>query len=774
MIITINELIRIILTGLSALATLTLGGVVFMKSRNPQIKTAFSLFTLGLASWQIVVLILITPVLTSIISSPISPGLTDVTRGIRLTYFPTILFLLSFVYLGYNYPTTHKPYRLLPHWILALFIGAVIPTRFFLIQVVVDSHGTVISHGNTGQRIVMIIFLYWFALGCFNFYQKYQIASYQEKLKIKYFILGMLLTITFVLFCDLILPVFNEFSLAAYGPIGANFVVASTAYAILKHRVMDIDLVIKKSTYFLLLFLAVTLPYLIISHLISAHFPVSGSAHIAFSALFWMLFILFIDAIKRTLLKLTDKIFFMADYDYNTALNAITRAIQAATDYHSLVCLLDTALYPVIKNTSTALLTPTDQADQLRFLPADPHRGERIISLPPDLLWQLSPTNKPCILYEEISLGQRHSPSVVDLSLRDLLDATQSRILVSGLFDHQLTTFIALGTKKSGQNFKEKDINLLTTVSAQVTLVVAKLQEIEEKSRIRMEKELQEKYAAQLASTNELLQLKNTQLAAAYEQIKNQEAALISQEKLAILGDITASVAHEISTPLLSLTLGLEKLISYDINLRQAMGAPQSKAKIMNNPAFQRSHNGFEKTAQLLEKALDQIRNQVTNMKSFIKFQKSSDTVNLNTELETILNIMNVKLLSEMAVSRDLAPDLPVLSGDGAMLNQALMALIKNAADFHKPGQRGHLRIRTHYDLQNLYLEIADDGIGISPENQHKLFKEKFTTKPGGTGLGLSIAQEIVNALGGEIAIDSEPGQGTQIILTFALSPKNQ
>lgn len=744
-------------TMLSALANITFGFLVVTRSRSRHVKLAFALMAFGFSTWELAAAWLSAFGLSAAV--------------LRQTYTYSVFWSFGILYLSHYFPDPYKPRRLRYYAVAAPFILMMTLTPLLI------PHASGMLNRNPSLQpgpllpVVGSFFLIALVQSIYNFRQQYIHASPAGRQKIKYFMVTLGLSFAWIVLVDLIINnVFNDWRLAFSGPISMTITLGVATYAILKYRMFDIDLVVKKSTYFLLLFLAVTLPYLVLSHLITARFPAAGVAHIAFSALFWMLFILFIDGIKQILLSLTDKIFFMADYDYDKTLNAISRSLQGVTDFTGLIKALDHGLRPSLKMIHCGLILIDPRTDTLQYyalqssapqLPA--HQG---------LMDMVAASDKNTLFYDEITARFRTQKQPQDKAILDVMDALQARLLVAALHQEQMTVVIALGHKKSGENYKEKDINLLFTLASQISLIVARLHEIEEKSRIRMEKELQEKYAAQLEASNALLQSKNDQLAATYDQIKKQEAALISQEKLAILGDITASVAHEISTPLLSLTLGLNKLITYTTHLRKIFELPSAEIDIKSNPVFQGSHEGFDNTSTRLEQALEQIRHQVNTMKSFIKFQKTSDTFNLNDEIITTLQIMNYKLLSEMSITKTLDPTLPDLKGDGAALNQALMALFKNAADFRKPDQRGHLWIKTYRQNESVYLEIRDDGRGIDPHHQAKLFHEKFSTKPGGTGLGLTVCQEIISAMNGSIMIESSPGIGTTARIIFPVIPE--
>lgn len=132
--------------------------------------------------------------------------------------------------------------------------------------------------------------------------------------------------------------------------------------------------------------------------------------------------------------------------------------------------------------------------------------------------------------------------------------------------------------------------------------------------------------------------------------------------------------------------------------------------------------------------------------------------VDVHEGLESTLTIMGYKL-KDVTVIRDYAPDLPRITAYGSRLNQVWTNLVDNAVD--AMGGRGQLQMRTWREEDSLVVEIADDGPGIPPEIQQRIYEPFFTTKDvgRGTGLGLDTVYRIVTQEHrGEIRLQSEPG----------------
>ena len=126
--------------------------------------------------------------------------------------------------------------------------------------------------------------------------------------------------------------------------------------------------------------------------------------------------------------------------------------------------------------------------------------------------------------------------------------------------------------------------------------------------------------------------------------------------------------------------------------------------------------------------------------------------------LENTLVILRHKIKASIRVARDYAADLPRIEAYGSELNQVWTNIIDNAVGAMQ-GQ-GELILRTYVRKNEVVVEIGDNGPGIPPEVQPRIFEPFYTTKPPGvgTGLGLHITYNIVNRHHGQIRVTSRPG----------------
>jgi len=230
--------------------------------------------------------------------------------------------------------------------------------------------------------------------------------------------------------------------------------------------------------------------------------------------------------------------------------------------------------------------------------------------------------------------------------------------------------------------------------------------------------------------------------------VKELEKRIIHAEKLAGLGQLAASVAHEINNPMTAVVTYADAMLQ-----RAQLQAGAANAGDM------------EKLRKILESG-QRILRFTRDLVTYARPAKDKpERVQLNALVDTALGYCeHVVKQAQVEVTRDYA-EVPAISAVRANLIQVFVNLITNACHAMKPG--GRLSLRMRQEGQEVAVWVRDTGSGIDPRNLQRIFEPFFTTKPEGkgTGLGLSIVQGIVEKHGGRLKVESEPGQGT----TFAV-----
>lgn len=224
---------------------------------------------------------------------------------------------------------------------------------------------------------------------------------------------------------------------------------------------------------------------------------------------------------------------------------------------------------------------------------------------------------------------------------------------------------------------------------------------------------------------------------------------LIHSEKLAALGRFSSGIAHEIRNPLANIS---------------ALAQLLEKSKIED-----------EKMKKHLKYIL--VNSDIANkiIKDLLNFASPEDLVYddfpASELLENTMNSIEARCIDkQIALSKDIPDELPVLHADKVKLENAMLNFISNAIDAIEGG--GNITVKAREDKINhqVIIDIIDSGKGIPPENLDKIFEPFFTTKETGTGLGLGLAYQYIKSHNGILNIASYPGKGTHVEIKLPVS----
>ncbi len=231
-----------------------------------------------------------------------------------------------------------------------------------------------------------------------------------------------------------------------------------------------------------------------------------------------------------------------------------------------------------------------------------------------------------------------------------------------------------------------------------------------------------------------------------------QERVLRSQ-KLATLGELSATINHEIRNPLTCLMSDSEALIEM---LAQIGGADEAR-----------------ELARDIREAAKRIMTIATEVRGFSYMGQSSDAAaRFGEVVRSVLALAGprVRAHCDIVMSDTAAPPVAV---DVGHLSQALLNVVVNAAQaLEESGRRGTLSFVEGSDGSRAWLRVTDDGPGISPEIQARLFREYVTTKERGqgTGFGVRVSAELLQRAGGSLSVESELGKGTTFTISLPLA----
>lgn len=257
------------------------------------------------------------------------------------------------------------------------------------------------------------------------------------------------------------------------------------------------------------------------------------------------------------------------------------------------------------------------------------------------------------------------------------------------------------------------------------------------------------------------------QLEKANRELKEAQAQLVQSAKMASLGQLVAGIAHEINNPL-----------AFVMNHHGTVEGLLNELSPAIEPALaQPLHGKWRKAGQRLREirqGLERIEDLVRKLRTFSRLDEGElKHVKIEESIESVLTLLRHRMEKRIAVNRRYG-DIKVLSCYPGPLNQVLMNLVSNAIDAIEG--KGEITITTGKDGSMCFISIADDGTGMPPAVQERIFEPFYTTKAvgQGTGLGLSISYGIMRRHGGFIEVRSEERKGTEMVLKIPLSTADE
>ena len=304
-------------------------------------------------------------------------------------------------------------------------------------------------------------------------------------------------------------------------------------------------------------------------------------------------------------------------------------------------------------------------------------------------------------------------------SERDILESLSCRLCVPLISRNDLVGLLILGPKRLNPRFVDNDIEFISVLADQLTVA------IENAMLYESQKEM-------------------------YAELKRTQQKLIRTEKLAALGQLSASLAHEINNP-----LGIIK--NYLLIASDNLGEADPNLENLNAVKGE-----VDRIARIVKSLLDFSRPEKSTMK----------VLDVALTLKQTVSLIDKEFLSRnIRIKTELVSNLPTVLGSEDQLKQVFLNLLVNAKDSMPGG--GEICITVRSTRQAVQLEFSDTGCGIPEENVPQIFEPFFTTKEGGkgTGLGLWICSGIMERHGGDIQLKRKE-KGASFVLSLPRASK--
>jgi signal transduction histidine kinase len=405
------------------------------------------------------------------------------------------------------------------------------------------------------------------------------------------------------------------------------------------------------------------------------------------------------------------RLMFRRRHGVRDALVALSRELAGQLDARALAATLTSGLVAKVPVTHASLHVHDGVADAwpaLAHARSDGGEAAEIAPAPSVVAW-LRMTGRPLAVEETGVMGV--APAL-ETALGEL-ERVRVALLVPVLLETQPAAIIVVGEKLSGEVFDPEEIELLEALAGQTAIALRN-------ARL---------YGA---------------LGARLDELQRTQAQLVQSAKLAAIGELAASVAHEINNPL-TVVSGLSQLMQQTVEPESHTGHRLSTIV-----------GETQRAARIVRDLLDFSRRR----------EPQRERMCLHDAIQRALDLLEVRLKRRVEVQRVFDAALPSTIGDRDQLTQVFVNLVGNAVDAMPQG--GTLTVHTKVQEADgggaaIVASVSDTGGGIRPEVLDHIFEPFFTTKPEGqgTGLGLSVSHGIVHAHGGTIDVESQLGRGT-------------
>jgi PAS domain S-box-containing protein len=794
-----------------------LGLLVYLKSSNHSVKMNFAQICLAVIFWTIPLL------LTGFFKDPPTIKILRNLAFIAPSFIPPLIMQFSFIF-----PKKKEVPGLVN---FLLFLPAVIFLIIALFGQIVATarlapNGTVLSlsYHRYNQRLFLIYFVAFSLLAFREILKNYRFSKGLEKMQLRYVFGGLLLAVVGAATTNLILPTLGEFVLINTGPFFSLFFLTAFAYAIVKHQLMDIKIIIRRGLVYSAATITVVFLYLILILVFEKVFTSLAK----FTSLPVTLLTVFIIALSfgpiLNLIKIiVDGLFFPERISHQKTLEEASHQLTSLINLRDILNLFITTI-PKELDISSVRIFLWEESKKSFFLKsaAGELRGRlertNITEVDPLIRW-LKIHEKP--LMADI-LESDTSASLLS-EITEVMNLMSAELIVPFFTKKKLIAFIILGPKNSGEMYTKEDLTLLTALAAEGAVAIENAQLYQEVLDMKnyqddilkaisigiMSTSLDGRIVTLNPKAEEMLGFSQEEARNKrwYEIIKNPGVKNMIPEILTTgrhYANFETELEHKTGqkisvaintsflknsekkiTGILITLLDLTKLKTLEAQIRQAeklatMGElVAGVAHEINNPlttisCYKEILTSYlkEKGTEVEVKTLDGLTTAVDHLKkvveNFLRFARKTQEVWIKTDIKKViseaLTITQPNLnVNKVEVEENYEPDLPEISADHVQLVQVFTNLIINAC--HAMPKGGLLTITAELDAQHgeIIIQVKDTGVGIPPEDLPKIFDSFFTTKEltKGTGLGLSVSLGIIQKHHGTIDVKSGVGKGS-------------
>ncbi len=687
-----------------SLANGILATILFLNNPKAMLNRVFSLLVLVLAAWSITVFLEDWSGARSIID--ILAKLDYLLATIVLGLFYCFCRLLS----------KHRQ-NLLDATVIILTILVSVATILGLtVEATFDGAHTVLKPA-IGYGLFLALLVVDLTGGFWLLFSKFRSSHGRTRAQLRMVGLGIMLTVIFLVLAEIVAPVVFGITgpeVTRIGVYAIVFFTGFTTYAIIKHRFMDVRLLVARSLAYLMLLLTLATGYSLAALQLGGILfgdATNTLAHQIYNIILALILAFTFQPLRRFFERITSRLFYRDSYDSQQVINDFSKILVSEIE-----------LEAMLKHSLTQLCRSMYiQFGQVVVFDHDKvYRIDHYGPLPRRLMIasELRQLNKPLLVADELESGER----------KTLMEEHGIRVSVDLSARGEQIGYLLLGDKLSGDIYSSQDIELLEILKKELAVAV-----------------LNAKAYAEIREFNQTLQ-QRVDYATNRLRVANRHLKELDKTK----DEFISMASHQLRTPLTTIKGYLSMMLEGDA------GRLTTSQKEFVGYAFGSS----ERMVNLISDLLNVSR---LSAGRFLIQAKPTDMVQMVADevrqLHNHATAKNVQLLFEHPTA-----SFPVVELDDNKTRQVIMNFIDNAIYYT---QKGSVTVRLEHDGNMVRLEVRDTGIGVPDKAKKKLFSKFYraenaqVVRPDGTGLGLYLAKRVIEDQGGTIIFKSTEGRGS-------------
>lgn len=695
----------------------------FVLARNPRLLSSLSFFALSLnvSAWAV------SNYLTESASNLAVNGFFN-----RLAYLFGFLCLISITVFCFSFPRVIKISSLKKLGFIVFSVTiSVLSLTELVAGKVTRENGEL--HFTIGPLAVIysVSLLFLLGLSAWRLLLTSKNSELQTRQQIRLILLGFVLSVLLGLAMNLILPqILENFETAKFGPLLTIFIVGTTTYAIYKHRLFDMRLVVARTIAYAGLIASFAGLYAVVVYGLASQVATKDSfaQRELLPVATALLLVVTGPYLKRFFDRATNTVFYRDEYDPQEFLDQLNKTIVSTIEIGILIRHTTAIIADNLKCEYVQIgIRETDSA-QLRVIgtkPADFSSND--VEIIKDAF--KSRITKFAIADD---LGSE------DAQLRKMLNRHNIsfivRLTTSSYGEEQGIAYLIFGPKKSGNLYSKRDYQIVEIIADEMVIAIQNALRFEEIQEFNTT--LQQKVndaTAKLKKTNEKLKV--------MDETKDEFISMAS---------------HQLRTPLTSVKGYISMVLEGDAG----------KLTVMQEEMLGQAFTSSQRMVYLIADLLNVSRLKTGKFVIDAKPTNLADVVEGElAQLTEQVKSKNIKLVFEKPT------DFPKIDLDETKIRQVIMNFADNALYYTPKG--GEVKVELKEDKTNVYFMVKDNGLGVPKDEQKELFTKFYRAsnarkaRPDGTGLGLYMAKKVVTAQGGEILFESVEGKGSTFGFCF-------